>query len=123
MRYRATFAAGFAVGFIAGSRAGRERYDQIAKFGRQIVGNPAVQKATRTVTDKTADLTKTAAAQMPKFIETARQKAGDHLPGPFEGKADAGDFTDGGHNGHRGHPADPGRASVNGLPYADDDDS
>jgi hypothetical protein len=121
MRYRATFAAGLAVGFIAGARAGRERYDQIVKFSRQIVGNPAVQKATRTVTDKTAGLTKTAAAQMPKFVGTARQKAGDHLPGPFEGEADAHDFADGGHDGHRGYPTDSSRASVNGLPYADED--
>jgi hypothetical protein len=117
MRYRVTFVAGFVVGFIAGARAGRERYDQIVKYSRKVAGHPAVQRATRTVTDKTADLTKTAAAQMPKFVETAKQKAGDRLPGPFGGRADTDAFTDGNH----GYPADPSHASVNGLPYTADD--
>ena len=95
MRYKATFVAGFAVGFIAGARAGRERYDQIVKYSKQIAGHPAVQKATSTVTAKATELGKTAAAkapdlaktaaatvseQVPKMAATARQKAGDRLP-------------------------------------------
>jgi hypothetical protein len=81
MRYKAIFVAGLAVGFVAGTRAGRERYDQMIRLTRQAAGSPQVQKATATVTAKTADLAKTA---MPKVMDTAKQAA-DHLP--FSGKA------------------------------------
>jgi hypothetical protein len=118
MRYKATFALGFAAGFIAGARAGRERYDQIVKYSRQLTENPTVQRATRTVTDRTTELTKMAAAQMPRVMETAKQKAGDRIPGPFGGKGGAGDLADDGSDGYRAYPAD---TSVNGLPYTADD--
>ena len=67
MRYRATFIAGFVVGFIAGARAGRERYDQIVKYTKQVVESPPVQKATSTVAAKATELGKTAAAKAPDF--------------------------------------------------------
>jgi hypothetical protein len=126
MRYRATFIVGFAVGFIAGSRAGRERYDQIVKYSKQVAGHPAVQKATSTVTAKATELGKTAAAkapdlaktaaatvseQVPKMAATAKQKASDRLP--FGGKSDPADTAD-------GSPADNGQASVNGVRYTTD---
>jgi len=129
MRYKATFVAGFAVGFIAGARAGRERYDQIVKYSKQVAGNPAVQKATNTVTAKATELGKTAAAkapelaktaaatvseQVPKMAATARQKAGDRLP--FGGKSDSADAAD----GQVGSPIDNGQASVNGVHYTTD---
>jgi hypothetical protein len=124
MRYKAMFAAGFAVGFIAGARAGRERYDQIVKYSRQVAEHPAVQKATNTVTAKATDLGKTAAAkapdfaktaattvsqQVPKMAATAKQKAGDRLP--FGGKSDAGDTAD----GLLADSSDNGQTSVNGV--------
>ena len=121
MRYKATFALGFAAGFIAGARAGRERYDQIMKYSRQFSENPTVQRATRTVTDKTAEFTRTAAAQMPRVMETAKQRAGGRMPGPFGGKGGSGNLADDGSDGHRAYPADTSRASVNGLPYTADD--
>jgi hypothetical protein len=122
MRYKAMFAVGFAAGFIVGARAGRERYDQIMKYSRQLAESPTVQRATRTVTDKTTEFTRTAAAQMPRVMETARQRAGDRLPGPFGGKGGgAGALMDDGSDGHRAYPADPGHASVNGLPYTADE--
>jgi hypothetical protein len=125
MRYKATFVAGFVVGFIAGARAGRERYDQIVKYSKQIAGHPAVQKATNTVTTKATELGKTAAAkapefaktaastvseQVPKIAATARQKASDRLP---FGKSDPADTAD----GQVGSPIDNGQASVNGVHY------
>jgi hypothetical protein len=121
MRYKATFALGFVAGFIAGARAGRERYDQIMKYSRQFAENPTVQRATRTVTDRTTELTRMATAQMPKVMETAKQKAGDRLPGPFGDKGGSGSPGDDGSDGHRAYPADTSRASVNGLPYTADD--
>jgi hypothetical protein len=129
MRYKATFALGFVAGFIAGARAGRERYDQIVKYSRQIADSPAVQKATSTVTTKATELGKTAAAkapdlaktaaatvseQVPKMAATARQKASDRLP--FGGKSDSADTGD----GQVGSPVDNGQASVNGARYTTD---
>ena len=40
-----TFATGLVTGYVLGARAGRERYEQIAKMGRGISGHPAVVKA------------------------------------------------------------------------------
>ena len=91
MRYRATFLAGFAAGFVAGTRAGRERYEQMKKAGRKVVGSPAVQQATHAAGEKAAELTKVAsrkaAERMPKITETAKSGAGkvrgqlDRIPG------------------------------------------
>ena len=129
MRYKATFVAGFAVGFIAGARAGRERYDQIVKYSKQVAQHPAVQKATSTVAAKATELGKTAAAkapdlaktaaatvseQVPKMAATAKQKAGDRLP--FGGKSDSADMAE----GQVGSPVDNGQASVNGVRYTTD---
>ena len=129
MRYRATFVVGFVAGFIAGARAGRERYDQIVKYSKQVAELPAVQKATNTVATKATELGKTAAAkapefaktaaatvseQVPKMAATARQKAGDRLP--FGGKSDAADAAD----GQVSSPIDNGQASVNGVHYTAD---
>jgi hypothetical protein len=129
MRYRATFVAGLVVGFIAGARAGRERYDQIVKYTKQVAESPAVQKATSTVAAKATELGKTAAAkapefaktaaatvseQVPKMAATAKQKAGDRLP--FGGKSDSADTAD----GQVGSPIDNGQASVNGVHYTTD---
>jgi len=121
MRYKAMFALGFAVGFIAGARAGRERYDQIMKYSRQLGENPTVQRATRTVTDRTTEFTKMAAAQMPKVMETAKQRASNRMPGPLGDKGGSGSLSDDGSDGHRAYPADTSHASVNGLPYTADD--
>ena len=124
MRYRATFVAGFIAGYIAGARAGRERYDQIVKYGKQVAGHPAVQKATNTVTAKATELGKTAAAKAPDYAKTAAATVSEQVPKmaatardrlPFGGKSDSADTTD----GQAGSPADNGQASVNGARYTD----
>jgi hypothetical protein len=122
MRYKATFVAGFAVGFIAGARAGRERYDQIVKYSKQIAGHPAVQKATSTVTAKATELGKTAAAKAPDLAKTAAATVSEQVPKmaatakdrlPFGGKSDSADEQ-------AGSPVDNGQASVNGIRYTTD---
>ena len=130
MRYKAMLAVGFVVGFIVGARAGRERYDQLVKYGHQIAENPTVQKATSTVTAKTSELTKTAAAKAPDFAKTAvtsaKQLTVDKLPSRFGGKAgtadgaeqaaEAAEAAEAAAEDQLGYPAD-GQASVNGAPY------
>jgi len=124
MRYRAMFVAGFAVGFVLGARAGRERYEQIVKYSRQVAGNPAVQQVTKTVTVKTTEYAKTAmskapdfakaaGSQVPKVVTSAKQKA----TGRMRGKGDAAD--DVAADGHLVYPADGTEASVNGTRYSD----
>ncbi|CAM3722320.1 hypothetical protein [Nocardiopsis rhodophaea] len=44
MRYRITFAAGLAIGYVLGAKAGKARYEQIARTARRIAESPAVQE-------------------------------------------------------------------------------
>ena len=126
MRYKAMLAVGFVVGFIVGARAGRERYEQLVKYGRQIADNPTVQKATSTVTAKTSELTKTAAAkapdfaksagaQVPKIVTSAKQRFGGKA-GTADGAEGAEEAAEAAVEDQLGYPAD-GQASVNGAPY------
>jgi hypothetical protein len=95
MRYRVTFLAGFATGYIAGARAGRERYEQIKRLGQRAAENPAVRQAADTVGATATEFAKTAkdkaTEKMPKFAETAMNKASasrDRIPG-FRGRANS----------------------------------
>jgi hypothetical protein len=125
MRYRAMFAVGFVVGFIAGARAGRERYEQLVKYGRQLADNPAVQKAANTVTTKTTELTKTAAAKAPDFAKTAGAQVPKIVTSAkqrFGGKGGTADGADeAAAEGQLSYPAGGGQASVNGAPYTTGD--
>ncbi|GAA4605367.1 putative TIM-barrel enzyme [Actinoplanes octamycinicus] len=38
-------AAGFAVGYVLGTRAGREKYEEIAATSRKLAANPSVVRA------------------------------------------------------------------------------
>ncbi|MGI8626717.1 MAG: hypothetical protein ACR2J5_09135 [Geodermatophilaceae bacterium] len=40
-----SFLLGLGVGYVLGTRAGRQRYEQLLRFWRQIRENPAVQEA------------------------------------------------------------------------------
>jgi len=123
MGYRATFTIGFAVGFVVGTRAGRERYDQMVKYAKQVADHPAVQKATVTIKEKSTEISKTAvakapdvaksaSAQVPKIAKSARQKAGKGAS--RHGKSGAADDVSA--DGQLIYPAD--EASVNGTPYS-----
>ncbi len=141
MRYRITFIAGVAVGYIAGARAGRERYEQIAKVGRKISHNPKVQQATTSVQAKATELGKTAAAKAPDYAKTAatsatsaaktaaakapelvsnaKQAATDKLPARFGGSSDT-TVTDTGDvatDGTLVYPVDGDVPPVNGVHY------
>ena len=47
-----TFAIGLVTGYVLGARAGRERYEQIAKTVRGLTSHPAVVKARSTARTK-----------------------------------------------------------------------
>ncbi|HWG01231.1 MAG TPA: hypothetical protein VG164_05210 [Trebonia sp.] len=121
------FVAGFAVGFIVGARAGRERYDQLMKAGRQIAEHPAVQKATqaatakatyltKTATAKAPDLAKTASSRVPRIMNSARQQAASRMPfgGKSAGGTPAGEAGDSGEV-HLPYQADGSGPSYNGM--------
>jgi len=60
MRYKATFLTGFAAGYVLGAKAGRARYETIAKQWRALVGKPEFQQATEAVKHETSELFGTA---------------------------------------------------------------
>ena len=43
MRLRVGLITGFAAGYVLGSKAGRERYEQIKRWWRQVTGSPQAQ--------------------------------------------------------------------------------
>ena len=98
----------------------------MVKYSRQVAGHPAVQSVTQTVTTKTTeytkaamskapDLAKTAGAQVPKLVGSAKQMASDKMPSRSRGKN--GDADDVGADGNLVYPADGTEASVNGVRY------
>jgi len=122
------FVLGLAIGYVLGTRAGRERYDQIVKFSRQVMGSPAAQKATYTVKTKTTEVTKTAVAkapglaksatgQVPKIVSSARQKAADRMPSKLGGKGGARNDDDVSADGRLVHPAEDSQSPLNGVRY------
>lgn len=46
MRNKMIFLGGVGMGYVLGARAGRERYEQIARATRRVRENPTVQEAT-----------------------------------------------------------------------------
>ncbi|MDX6288123.1 MAG: hypothetical protein QOG53_3608 [Frankiales bacterium] len=70
MRYKATFIIGFAGGYVLGARAGRERYEAIARGTRKLMENPAVQE--------TAGVLQ---AQAAGFVDDARRVVIDSVSG------------------------------------------
>lgn len=45
MKAKATFLVGFGAGYVLGARAGRERYEALARSARRLMESPAVQEA------------------------------------------------------------------------------
>jgi hypothetical protein len=49
-----TLAAGVAVGYVLGTRAGREKYEQIADNARRLYANPTLEQAQQAVRNVTS---------------------------------------------------------------------
>ncbi|MFB7474653.1 hypothetical protein [Kitasatospora sp. NPDC056184] len=71
--WKLSFGVGLATGYVLGTRAGRQRYEQIAKVTRQVTQNPAVQGAA-------AQARQQAGAVAGKAAGAVAGKVGDRLP-------------------------------------------
>ncbi|MBQ1084237.1 MULTISPECIES: hypothetical protein [unclassified Nocardiopsis] len=54
MRYRITFVAGLAIGYVLGAKAGRARYEQLARTARKVADSPLVQEVAGVVGAQTS---------------------------------------------------------------------
>lgn len=99
MRYRTIFLAGLAVGFVLGARAGRERYEQIARLARKTADSPAFQQAAATAQAQAAGIARAAKDRMsdrvPRMANAAKSKASGYMPGGHRANNDGGPSTDG----------------------------
>jgi hypothetical protein len=76
MRYRMVFLAGLAVGYVLGARAGRERYETIARTASGLATSPPVQGAFGAIQEQASDLVGSARRR-------ATDKFGDRIPSRF----------------------------------------
>ncbi len=87
------FLLGAGVGYVLGARAGRERYDQIARAYRRIADNPTVQGAAGVARAKAGEAVHTG-------ISVAREKVSSSpTPGRHEPAAPGRMTTAPGRNG------------------------
>jgi hypothetical protein len=54
--HKLSLTAGFAAGYVMGSRAGRQRYEQIAQAARKVRDHPTVQSAAGVAGARATDL-------------------------------------------------------------------
>jgi hypothetical protein len=60
MRNKLIFLGGIGLGYVLGARAGRERYEQIARTARKVKDNPTVQEKTGALQAQASGLLSTA---------------------------------------------------------------
>ncbi|WP_377271551.1 hypothetical protein [Peterkaempfera sp. SMS 1(5)a] len=68
-----SFAVGLATGYVLGARAGRDRYEQLAKSARGLTRNPKVQDAARQARE-------TAGSVAGRAADTVAGRVGEKLP-------------------------------------------
>ncbi|MET9613523.1 hypothetical protein [Kitasatospora indigofera] len=71
--WKLSFIVGAAAGYVLGSRAGRQRYEQIAKATKKVAQNPRVQSAAGKAKQQ-------AGAAAGKAAGAVADKVGDKLP-------------------------------------------
>jgi hypothetical protein len=105
MRYRATFLVGMIVGFVLGTKAGRERYEQMARAARAFMNNPGVRRAGAEIQHRGGQMVTTAGH---KVTEKVGERVTPHLPSWVPGHRDTATgaseawahATESHHNGH-----------------------
>ena len=86
MRYRASFLLGLVVGFVLGTRAGRERYEQMARAARAFMNNPNVRRASSEIQQRGGQMMSTAGHMV---TEKVGERVNPHLPSWMPGHRDA----------------------------------
>ena len=74
------FLLGAGVGYVLGSRAGRERYEQIARAYRQVADHPSVQGAAGVARAKAGEAVQTGVALAKEKVAPAGEAAGGEQP-------------------------------------------
>lgn len=78
MKGKLLFVVGLGVGYVLGTRAGRERYEQIARAAERVWNQPAVQQGVDSVKDfassKLGDVSETVLDNVKQFIGTQASK-------------------------------------------------
>ncbi|GAA4806022.1 hypothetical protein GCM10023200_49470 [Actinomycetospora chlora] len=72
------FLLGAGVGYVLGARAGRERYEQIARAYRQVADHPSVQGAAGVARAKAGEAVQTGVAMAKERV--APSGSGGHEP-------------------------------------------
>lgn len=75
MRYKAVFGIGFGAGYVFGARAGRQRYDALARTARGFAEHPAVQETAGVLQAQAGDLLDTAKRTAGRAGSTAVDRA------------------------------------------------
>lgn len=79
------FIAGLAVGYVLGTKAGRERYEQLASIACRVKENDRVQSASRSVKDGAG---KAVSAAQDKLKETKLGEKVDDMASRFSTQRD-----------------------------------
>ncbi|WP_308798377.1 YtxH domain-containing protein [Agromyces silvae] len=86
MKGKLLFVVGLGVGYVLGTRAGRERYEQIARAADRVWNQPAVQQGVDTVKDfaasKLGDVSETVLDGVKQLIgnQTSKNRAAKPAP-------------------------------------------
>lgn len=80
MRFRVGLAIGFGAGYVLGSKAGRERYEQIARTAKKVWESEPAAKARSEVAHAVPAVVSTAAEK----VSHLRHRNGDAIAMPAE---------------------------------------
>jgi hypothetical protein len=82
--------AGVGIGYVLGTRAGRERYDQIAEKASKVWGDPRIQQKVEDVKTHAPEMASKVTESAKSVTDKAKSKVGGS-----EGNGDSGDLGSG----------------------------